>query len=77
MDLKWNKTSEILPEEYEVVLLYGVGEIPLGRDGLTLGFYEAEGVDDSPSWCMNDSGVYFDLSYYEYWAEISSINLPE
>jgi len=26
---------------------------------------------------MNDSGDYYDLSYYEYWADISSINLPE
>ena len=77
MDLKWNKTSEILPDWYKVVMLYGVGEIPLDHDGLTLGFYEAEGGDDSPSWCMNDSGNYYDLSYYEYWAEISSINLPE
>ena len=41
MDLKCNKTSEILPDWYKVVMLYGMGEISLDHDGLTLGFYEA------------------------------------
>jgi len=74
MNLQWNKTSKILPQEYKLVILHNAHEIPLD---LSFGFYETAGGDCSPSWCMNDSGDYYDLSYYEYWADISSINLPE
>jgi len=46
MNLQWNKTSEILPQEYKLVILHNAHEIPLD---LSFGFYEADGGDCSPS----------------------------